>query len=371
VLVRIQFRALIKPLSHLIFKDLKVLELASVLAGPAVGMFFSELGATVIKIENPATGGDVTRSWKLPSEEPSSPISAYYSSVNWRKNVIYVDLTTEEGKQEIYRLAKDVDVIIANYKSGSAEKLGMDYQAFNRINPKIIYGSISGFPEGATRTAFDVVLQAESGFMSMNGTQESGPIKMPVALIDILAAHQLKEAILLALLHKEKTGEGSQVSATLYESALASLANQATNYLMEGAIPGPSGSLHPNIAPYGETFGCSDGKKIILAVGNNKQFEKLAEVLQIEQELLTEFKTNRQRVQNRQQLEQILKKKIEIWASDALIEIFDANDIPAGIIKNLNDVFADPHAQAMILEENMDGKHTKRVKTVAFKTSFQ
>ena len=209
------------------FEGLTVIELASVLAGPATGMFFSELGARVIKIENALTGGDITRQWKLPSESLTSPVSAYYSSVNFNKEIQFMDLNSGAEKMKLYTLIQSADIVISNYKAGDAEKLGMDYPSLKKVNPQIIYAHLGGFPKGIKRVAFDVVLQAETGFMSMNGTSESGPIKMPVALIDVLAAHQLKEVLLLALLNREKTGSGAYVSTTLYESAIASLANQA------------------------------------------------------------------------------------------------------------------------------------------------
>ena len=194
-----------------IFKNLKVIELANVLAGPAVGMFFAELGADVIKIENKTTNGDVTRSWKLTTENPNQKGSAYFASVNWNKKSLFLDLKDAFDKTKVLELIKDADIVIANYKKGDAEKLGMDYESLKKTNPKLIYAHISGFGEDSSRIAFDIVLQAETGFMFMNGTSESGPIKMPVALIDILAAHQLKEGVLVALIKRMQTNEGSKV----------------------------------------------------------------------------------------------------------------------------------------------------------------
>ncbi|MCX6296683.1 MAG: CoA transferase, partial [Bacteroidetes bacterium] len=212
-----------------IFKDLKVIELANVLAGPAVGMFFAELGAQVIKIENKSTNGDVTRSWKIAKEDQKINSSAYYASVNWNKKSMFLDLKDASDKSKIIELIKEADIVISNYKKGDDIKLGMDFETLKKTNPTLIYAHISGFGEENSRTAFDIVLQAETGFMFMNGTKESGPIKMPVALIDILAAHQLKEGVLVALIKRMQTGNGSKVSVSLYDSAIASLANQATN----------------------------------------------------------------------------------------------------------------------------------------------
>jgi crotonobetainyl-CoA:carnitine CoA-transferase CaiB-like acyl-CoA transferase len=228
--------------NHPMLKHLTVIELASVLAGPAVGMFLAELGAKVIKIENP-DGGDVTRQWKLPSEDGQSEVSAYFSSVNYGKQYQSINLKTTEGKQAVLNLMATADIVLTNFKSGDDIKLGLDYETLNALNPKLIYACITGFGPNDSRTAFDVVLQAEAGLMYMNGAPESGPIKWPVAVIDLMAAHQLKEGILLALLQRERHGLGAKVSVSLYDAAIASLANQATNWLMAGHIPQRLGSL--------------------------------------------------------------------------------------------------------------------------------
>ena len=293
------------------FKDLKVVELANVLAGPAVGMFFAELGAEVIKIENKLTGGDITRSWKLPVEDKKLKTSAYFASVNWNKKSIFLDLNYKKDKQKVYDLICDADIVITNYKKGDDKKLGMDYATLCKINPKIIYAHISGYGENSNRTAYDLVLQAETGFMFMNGTPTSGPVKMPVAIIDLMAAHQLKEGILLALINKMKTGKGSKVTVSLFDSAIASLANQASNYLMANHNPEPIGSLHPNIAPYGEIFTTKDKRQIVLAIGSDKQFQRLCEILNLKEVAFNvKFSTNSERVKNRIELFEVINEKI-------------------------------------------------------------
>ena len=259
--------------------NLKVIELASVLAGPDVGMFFSELGAEVIKIENKLLNGDVTRKWKSANEDKNTNVSAYFSSVNWNKKHLFLNLTDKVDKQKVYNLIASADIVITNFKPGDDTKLGMDYSTLKNHNSSLIYGVINGYGSNSKRVAYDVILQAETGFMSMNGTLESGPIKMPVALIDVLAAHQLKEGLLLALLNREKTKKGAFVEVSLYDTALASLKNQATNWLMNNFIPQPIGSLHPNIAPYGETFKTKDGKLLILAIGTDHHFKMLLGVI--------------------------------------------------------------------------------------------
>ena len=220
-------------------RPLRVLELAGVLAGPSVGLFFAELGAKVYKVEAPK-GGDVTRHWRLPQEADaqSQPESAYYASVNWNKEVLWLDFKQAEDRAKIYALMPEIDVVLANYKAGSAQRLGMDFETLRQYQPKLIYAQLSGFgAEDEHRVAFDVVLQAESGFMHMNGQADSPPTKMPVALIDVLAAHQLKQAVLLGLWQREIDGQAHYFEVSLLRSALAALANQASNYLMLGHVP--------------------------------------------------------------------------------------------------------------------------------------
>jgi len=350
------------------FKDLKVVELASVLAGPAVGMFFAELGAEVIKIENSTTGGDVTRNWRLPNEDKERDYSAYYCCVNWHKKTELLDLRKQEERQIVNDLIKEADIVITNFKSSSAQKIGMDYESVKDLNPKVIYAHLSSFGEGVDLPAFDVVLQAEAGFLFMTGESTGPPVKMPVALIDLLAAHQLKEAILIALIHKMKTGEGSFVTTSLLEAAISSLANQATNWLMEGHIPQRMGCKHPNIAPYGDVFFTLDEKPIILAVGTEKQFEGLCSVVNLE-ELTTDnrFKTNGLRVQNREELKLLLEPAIQKLKRAELLTQFQKFSVPAGSIRSMKEVFEIPTARKMVLDEQMaDGNKSKRVKTVAF-----
>ncbi len=351
-----------------LFKNLKVVELASVLAGPAVGLFFRELGAKVIKIENKKTGGDVTRIWKLPSEKADNQ-SAYYSNVNWKKKTLLLDLNDKKDFKKALKKIKTADIVISNFRTESTKKLNLDYKSIKKINPKIIYGLITGFGENSTRPAFDVVLQAETGFLFMNGKPKESPVKMPVALIDLMAAHQLKEGILVALLKREKTGKGSKVSASLYKSAIASLANQATNWLMVNHIPQPMGTQHPNIAPYGDMFETKDGKRIVLAIGNEKQFNSLCNTLKMNTLAgNSKFSTNKSRVKNRAQLNEFLAKKISGLSSKKLSTLFLNNDIPFGQVKNMQEVFENPIVQEMILEEQLPtGQITKRVRSAVFK----
>jgi crotonobetainyl-CoA:carnitine CoA-transferase CaiB-like acyl-CoA transferase len=350
-------------------KGLKVVEFASVLAGPAVGMFFAELGAEVIKIENKTTGGDVTRSWKQPIEDPNAPISAYWCSVNWGKKHLFLDLFDEKDRTQAIQLAIEADVVISNFKPSSAQKMGVGPEALQSANPRLIYAQLNSFADPEDEgPAFDVVLQAEAGFVFMCGEPDRDPVRMPVALIDVMAGHQLKEAILLALLQRERTGKGSVVTTSLMQSALASLMNQASNYLMTGRVPQRMGLLHPNIAPYGDAFACADGLQVLLAVGTEKQFRQLCHCLGTAEWLTDErFATNAARVRHRTALRDLLAPIFQQKNLDDWMRIFKANGVPAARIRDMASVFSLPEAQEMILRERMeDGTETQRLRTVAF-----
>jgi len=349
---------------HNYFRDLKVIELASVLAGPSVGQFFAELGARVIKIENPKSGGDVTRSWKLPKEDQSSAQSAYFLSVNWGKEHLFLDLGLEDDYAQVLGLIKQADVVIASYKPGDANKLKVAYAQLKAINPKLIYASITGYGNDNPRAGYDAIVQAESGFMYMNGHPGNPPTKMPVALIDVLTAHQLKEGILLALLKREQTGNGSQVKVSLFETGVASLTNQALNWLHAGHVPQQLGSEHPNIAPYGTVFYSKDDKPLVLAIGTDRQFAGLCDVLGIAETARDElFNQNRLRVINRHDLNAKLSSAIGKWTRQALLAELYKSHIPAGAVNNMQDLFEIPLAKAMVL----DSDEGPGLKQVAFK----
>lgn len=354
--------------NNLFFKDLKVVELASVLAGPSVGMFFAELGARVIKIENKETNGDVTRNWKVPGEAPDTRVSAYFSSVNYNKEYLLLNLSDAVDKSRAHEEIKTADIVLANFKEGSAEKFQMDYDSLKKLNNNLIYANLSGFPEGDNRPAFDVVLQAETGFMYMTGTKNSGPIKMPVALIDVLAAHQLKEGILCAMLQQAKTPGPKKVSVSLYDSALASLMNQASNFLMANHLPEAMGSAHPNIAPYGDVFYDNNQKALVLAVGTEKHFAQLCKVCEVVYLLEDKkFNTNAQRVLHRNELNEILQSCFAANSRKHWLNLLMKEGVPAGSVKNLKEVFEDPYAQSKILKSTEQDVQTQRVQSVVFK----
>ncbi len=349
-------------------KDLLVLETAAVLAGPAVGMFFAELGARVIKVENPRTGGDVTRSWKLPTEDPASLVSAYFSSVNWGKEHRMLDLKEPTDRARFDEMLRAADILITNHLVADAEKLGLQRERLEALNPRLIHGHIKGFADQPHRPAFDVVLQAECGYIGMTGTDAEHLAKLPIALIDVLAAHQLKEGLLVALLQRERSGMGAFVEVSLEEAALTGLINQASNRLMTGAVAGPIGTLHPNIAPYGELFTCADGGRMILAVGGQMQFTALCTVLG-RSDLLTDsrFTTNTDRVRARAELASELATTIQQRKRADLLEALVEAGVPAGALLRLDEVMDTPAARKMVLESVIDGVSTRRIRGNAFR----
>ncbi len=347
--------------------DLLVIETASVLAGPAVGMFFAECGARVVKIENPRSGGDVTRKWKLPTENSSSPASAYFSSVNFRKEHRFLDLTDPLARAEFDDLLARADVLISNHMAKDAEKLGLAQERLSKLNPRLVHGHIGGYSQDPTRPAYDVVLQAEVGYLSMTGTDPGHLAKLPVAMIDILAAHQLKEGLLLALMQRMQTGKGAYVEVFLEEAALTGLVNQATNWLMAGHEAAPMGTLHPNIAPYGECFTCRDGGRIVLAVGSDAQFAKLCTLLGLD--LLPRdgrFAGNSARVAHRQELAQALAPSIAIQERTSLLEALRLHSVPAGAVNTIGQALSTAVAHEMVATEMHDGMHTARIRGNAF-----
>ncbi len=348
-----------------LFSDLVIVELASVLAGPSVGMFFAELGATVIKVENPRTNGDITRSWHTKDENSQSDISAYFSCVNWGKYSIGLDFNNSDEFRLLKKLIEKADVVIVSFKPGDAKKLNLDYESFSKINEKIIYAEINGFGENDERPAFDAILQAATGFMSINGTDQTGPLKMPVALIDVLAGHHLKEAILISLINRMKTGIGANVKTSLFNSGIVSLVNQAANFLFTNKIPKRTGSEHPNIVPYGSIFTTSDNVEIVFAVGTDNQFAKLCELLDLNYlKDDKKFSTNKMRVKNRRELLLILSKKLSGMNSEILLPKLEEHKIPASKINNIEE------AISSYVSKNLLNNHSglRGIKSIAFES---
>lgn len=347
-------------------KGLKVLDLSSILAGPLTGSFLAELGAQVIKIENKLTDGDATRQWKLTSENKDRSFSAYYCSANYGKNVQMLDLTDIDERKQLDGIILDADIVISNFQKKTAEKLQLDPVTLVSDFPHLIVTQLSAYEYDDPRPGYDLVMQGETGWISMNGTDQDHLAKLPVAIIDIVAAHQMKEGILLAMLKKQYTGAGSVVHVSLFKSAISALANQASNYLMENHIPKPLGTLHPNIAPYGDMFVTKDSYKILLAVGSDAQFKKLWFSLNLDEILYHTFELNSDRLRTRQRLSELLQQAVGVYDFKEIEMKLKMIHIPFCLIKNMQDVFEDPLAKTMVNTMEIDGANCSSVSNIAF-----
>ncbi len=339
------------------FASLKVLELASVLAGPLTGMFFAELGATVTKVEHPH-GGDVTRGWHHPKEQESTTTPAYFCSANWGKQSVVLDFNDDENMQRVQKLICDSDIVLTSFKFGDAEKFRLSAGEIQRLNPQAIVASVFGFSPTSSRVAYDAVIQAESGFMSMNGTPQSGPVKMPVALIDVLTSHHLREAILVQLI----SGDRTPIQVSLLDVAVCSLVNQASNYLMTGQVPSRLGTEHPNICPYGMVFTTGNHEQVLLACGSERQVELVLQFFKAT-ELLKDARccTNAARVSNREWVRETLQSLFANTTSEEFMEFALRNAIPAGQIRSLDQVFASDGLEPLMLSNGQ----FKAVSTIA------
>lgn len=338
---------------------LLVAEFASVLAGPSVGQFFAELGASVVKVENPRAGGDVTRTWRLPSEPgyETDDRSAYFACCNWGKRSAALDLKRAEDLAAAHALAARADVVLVSYKPGDAKRFGLDADSVLARSPRVIHAAITGYGEAEARVGYDAVLQAETGFTYLNGQPDGPPTKMPVALVDVLAAHQLKQAILLALWRRSVTGQGAAVGVSLAEAAASALVNQATNWLHVGHSPQRMGSAHPNIAPYGTPYTCAGGAEIVVAVGTDRQFAGLCEALGLSGLARDErFSTNAARVRHRGDLDAALSDAFAAHDRGALLADLHARHVPAGAVRTVPEVFdAEPMASLAMAANGIAG----------------
>lgn len=331
-----------------------VIELAGVLAGPSVGMFFAELGARVIKVEPPV--GDVTRSWKLPSESEDEDRPAYFCAANWGKQSITLDLNLNADQHVLHRMLAEADLLLMSFKPGDSARFGLESDFLQNRYPQLIIGEISGYGPDDPRVGYDAIIQAETGFTHLNGTNPGEGHKMPVALMDLLAAHQLKEGLLWALYEREKTKKGKIVRVALAEAGASSLANMATNTLMGNINPQAMGSEHPNIVPYGTQYPTADGKPIVLAVGTDKQFSGLAQHLGIATDGIS---TNAARVKQRSLVHQLIAEKTILHQRDQLLAALEALKVPAGAVRDVQEVLEQPFAWKLRLyDEGYAGLRT-------------
>jgi crotonobetainyl-CoA:carnitine CoA-transferase CaiB-like acyl-CoA transferase len=338
------------PLSHV-----KVLDLSRILAAPWAGQILADLGAEVIKVERPGAGDD-TRSWGPPflkdGEGNDTGEAGYYLAVNRGKRSITVSLDKPEGQEIVRELAKRADIVLENYKAGTLARYGLDEAALRKVNPRLIYCSVTGFGQTGPRRdqpAYDFLIQAMGGLMSVTGEKDAkpggGPQKVGVPIVDIMTGMYAAVSVLAALARRNETGLGGNVDIAMLDVQVATLANQAMNYLVSGKVPRRSGNAHPNIQPQ-DVYACADGE-VILVVGNDGQFARLCEVLgHPEWAADKRFATNAQRVRNIGELSALLKDAFGEWERENLIAALDAAGVPCGPINTVADVFKEPQVQA-------------------------
>ncbi|MGF9758786.1 CaiB/BaiF CoA-transferase family protein [Microvirga sp. 0TCS3.31] len=334
-----------KPLA-----GLKVLELARILAGPWVGQLLADLGADVVKVERPGAGDD-TRGWGPPfieGAEGEDLSAAYFHSCNRGKRSIAADFETPEGQELVRKLAAHADVMIENFKVGGLKKYGLDYESLKKVNPRLVYCSITGFGQNgpyASRAGYDFMIQGMGGIMDLTGDPEGEPQKIGVAYVDIFTGVYSVVGILAALRQRDATGEGTHLDMALLDVQTSVLANQAMNYLASGKSPRRMGNAHPNIVPY-QVFPVSDGH-VIVAVGNDGQFARFVSVLGKPELAQDErFRSNAGRVGHRGELVPILTELTLKTTRDALLSALEKQGVPAGPINTVANVFEDPQVIA-------------------------
>lgn len=362
------------PLSHI-----RVLDLSRVLAGPWAGQTLADLGAEVIKVERPGVGDD-TRGWGPPflcdaDGEPTRD-AAYFLAANRGKKSVSIDFTRPAGRELVSRLAAQCDILLENFKVGGLAKYGLDYQSLRQVNPKLIYCSITGFGQDGPyrqRAGYDFLIQGMGGLMSLTGAPDGepggGPMKVGVAIVDIFTGMYASTAVLAALAHRERTGEGQHIDLALLDVQVATLANQAMNYLVSGTPPERLGNAHPNIVPY-QALATADGH-IILAVGNDGQFARFCALAGCP-ELATDkrYATNAARVENRHELIPLLERALGHRTSAEWIALFEREAVPCGPINRLDEVFADPQVEARRMRISLDHRRAGEVPLVGSPMKF-
>jgi len=348
----------------------RVLDLSRILAGPWASQMLADLGAEVIKIERPGSGDD-TRGWGppyMPDESAAATTeSAYFHGANRGKQSLCIDMGKPRGQALIRDLVKHSDVLIENFKVGGLARYGLDYDSLKTVNSKLVYCSITGFGQTgpyATRAGYDFMIQAMGGMMSVTGEADGQPMKIGVALADVLTGLYAANAIQAALIHQRETGQGQYIDMALLDVQVATLANQAMNYLATGISPRRLGNAHPNIVPY-QAFQTADGY-IILAVGNDAQFERFCDLAEVPEIAADErFRKNSDRVGHRETLVPQISAIMQSKTSADWLEQLNSRGIPCGPINDIEQVFADPQVQHRGLQLELEHPVAGKVASVA------
>jgi crotonobetainyl-CoA:carnitine CoA-transferase CaiB-like acyl-CoA transferase len=319
-------------------ENLRILDFSRILAGPFATMMLADLGATVTKVERPGVG-DETRSWGPPFDERGE--ATYFQAVNRNKHSVVLDLRSDQGLRRAQELARSADVIVENFRPGVMDGLGLGYEQLRAADPSVVYCSITGFGRGAGAElpGYDLLVQALGGLMSITGSPDGEPQKVGVALVDVLAGSFAAIGILAAVRHRDATGDGQLVEVDLLSSLLSSLVNQGSAYTIAGEVPERLGNAHPSIAPY-ELFATGNGE-LVLAVGNDRQFAALCEVLGVP--ALADdrrFCTNSDRVGNRGELRRRLEARLATAPAREWAEALTNARVPAGIVNDVGGAFA-------------------------------
>ena len=342
----------------------KVLDMSRILAGPTCTQLLGDYGADVIKVERPGSGDD-TRNWGPPfmkdREGKDSNESGYFLASNRNKRSLSLDISQEENVKIIKTLLKDCDVFIENFKVGSLKKFGLDYQSLSKDFPKIIYCSITGYGQNGPnshKAGYDLIAQGYGGLMSITGGPNEEPVKVGVAVADLLCGLYACTAILAALNHRTKSGMGQNIDIALVDAQIASLVNMGTNYLLSKEDPDRVGNEHANIVPY-QVFEVYDGH-LNVAIGNDEQFKKFCDI--INRSDLSEnqqYSTNIMRVSNRHQLIPILKQELKKHKKDYLVDRMEKMKVPGGPIKKLSEVFASNQVSVREMKIQMQNKNSE------------
>lgn len=354
--------------------DVRVLDLSRILAGPSATQLLGDLGADVVKIENPA-GGDDTRGWGPPfidNSEGQRAEAAYFACCNRNKRSVALDFSTSEDVETLKKMVCVADVLVENFKFGGLEKYGLDYNSLKQINPRLIYCSITGFGHSgpyAHRPGYDFLIQGMGGLMSItgqaDGTSGAEPMKVGVAICDLFTGLNAVSAILAALHYRERTGLGQHIDCALLDSQAAMLANQSSNWLNCQITPERMGNHHPSIVPY-RVFEVSDGY-IIINCGNDGQFARLVAALG-KPELADDerFKKNEARCQNRELTDSLLAEAVAPRQKADVIELLESVNVPCGPINDIPSLFSDPQLQARDMEVSLPRADGTVFKGVAY-----